>query len=88
MKPYRLTLTNALILGYGLHEQIDEVYDVRSATREEIESYHDSDYIEFLQRFVRRGLKVCIGFSSAHKDITQQPQRTSRRPFSVQLRRG
>ncbi|KAL0576264.1 histone deacetylase [Marasmius crinis-equi] len=50
MKPGRLTLTNALVMGYGLDKQIHNIYDVRAATRAELESYHDTDYIDFLSR--------------------------------------
>lgn len=50
MKPARLTLTNELVFGYGLHNQIHNIYDVRSATREELSVYHDADYLDFLSR--------------------------------------
>ena len=50
MKPHRLTLTNALVLGYGLDKQLHHIYDVRRATRAELEAYHDSDYIDFLSK--------------------------------------
>ncbi|KAF8915836.1 hypothetical protein CPB85DRAFT_1217254 [Mucidula mucida] len=50
MKPHRLTLTNALVLGYGLDKRLHHIYDVRRATREELEVYHDSDYIDFLSK--------------------------------------
>ncbi|KAF8232557.1 histone deacetylase [Tricholoma matsutake] len=50
MKPHRLTLTNALVMGYGLDKQIHHVYDPRPATKAELEMYHDHDYIEFLSR--------------------------------------
>jgi len=50
MKPHRLTLTNALVMGYGLDKQIHHVYDPRPATQAELEMYHDHDYIEFLSR--------------------------------------
>lgn len=52
MKPHRLTLTNALVMGYGLDKQIHHIYDPRPATKEELENYHDSDYIDFLSKFV------------------------------------
>ncbi len=52
MKPHRLTLTNALVLGYGLDKRLHHIYDVRRATREELEVYHDSDYIDFLSKYV------------------------------------
>ncbi|TRM63186.1 hypothetical protein BD626DRAFT_557650 [Schizophyllum amplum] len=50
MKPHRLTLTNSLVMGYGLDKQIHEIFDARPATREELETYHDTDYIEYLSR--------------------------------------
>ena len=63
MKPHRLTLTNALVMGYGLDKQIHHIYDPRPATKEELESYHDSDYIEFLSRFVTSLSKLCSTIS-------------------------
>lgn len=50
MKPARLTLTNALVVGYGLHKQMDCYFSPRPATQAELEEYHDHDYIEFLKR--------------------------------------
>ncbi|KAF9464546.1 hypothetical protein BDZ94DRAFT_1190820 [Collybia nuda] len=50
MKPHRLTLTNALVMGYGLDKQIHHIYDPHPATQTELEAYHDHDYIEFLSR--------------------------------------
>lgn len=52
MKPHRLTLTNALVMGYGLDKQIHHIYNPRPATQAELEAYHDHDYIEFLSRYV------------------------------------
>lgn len=52
MKPHRLTLTNALVMGYGLDKQIHHMYNPRPATQEELEMYHDHDYVEFLSRYV------------------------------------
>lgn len=49
MKPFRLTLTNNLVLGYGLHKHLD-MYDPRPATTEELVSFHDEDYVDFLAR--------------------------------------
>ena len=51
MKPHRLTLTNALVMGYGLDKQIHNIFDPRPATQEELESYHDHDFIEFLSKY-------------------------------------
>ncbi|KAG2073481.1 hypothetical protein BDR04DRAFT_1010541 [Suillus decipiens] len=50
MKPHRLTLTNALVMGYGLDKQIHHIYNPRPATQAELELYHDHDYIDFLSR--------------------------------------
>ena len=51
MKPHRLTLTNALVFGYGLDKQIHHIFNPRAATQEELEVYHEHDYIDFLQRY-------------------------------------
>ena len=50
MKPHRLSLTNALVMGYGLDKQIHHIYNPRPATQAELQEYHDTDYIEFLSR--------------------------------------
>lgn len=52
MKPHRLSLTNALVMGYGLDKQIHHIYNPRLATREELEAYHDPQYIDFLSKQV------------------------------------
>ncbi|SGZ01410.1 BQ5605_C033g11144 [Microbotryum silenes-dioicae] len=49
MKPHRLTLTNHLVMGYGLHRKMD-MYDPRPATAEELQTFHDEDYVDFLSR--------------------------------------
>ncbi|KAJ8097013.1 hypothetical protein POJ06DRAFT_37873 [Lipomyces tetrasporus] len=49
MKPFRLMLTDHLVLGYGLHDKMD-FYKTRPATEEEILQFHSEDYIDFLQR--------------------------------------
>ena len=52
MKPHRLTLVNALMIGYGLDKQIHQIYNPPPASREELLGYHDKDYIDFLSRHV------------------------------------
>jgi acetoin utilization deacetylase AcuC-like enzyme len=49
MKPHRLTLTNHLVMSYGLHRKM-EVFQPRRATEEEIRRFHADDYIDFLKR--------------------------------------
>lgn len=51
MKPHRLTLTNHLVLNYGLHEKM-EIFQPRRATDDEILNFHSSDYVDFLKRCV------------------------------------
>ncbi|GMM45436.1 histone deacetylase [Pichia kluyveri] len=49
MKPFRLMLTDHLVSGYKLHEQMD-LYQTERASKEELLNFHSADYIEFLQR--------------------------------------
>lgn len=51
MKPHRLTLTNHLVIGYGLHKHMD-VFQPQLASRDELEEFHDRDYIDFLSKSV------------------------------------
>lgn len=51
MKPWRLTLTNQLVLGYGLHEKM-AVYSSRKASEEELKAFHVADYLDFLKRYI------------------------------------
>lgn len=48
MKPFRLMLTDHLVSAYDLHHKMD-LYVPRRATRNELEQFHSSDYIDFLQ---------------------------------------
>lgn len=50
MKPWRLTLTNKIVLAYGMHEAMD-VYMSRAATNQELTQFHKQEYIDFLQRY-------------------------------------
>ncbi|CCX31102.1 hypothetical protein FPQ18DRAFT_340963 [Pyronema domesticum] len=49
MKPWRLTLTNQLVLGYGLQDYMD-CYSTRAATEDELAEFHSDDYLDFLKR--------------------------------------
>ncbi|GJJ11836.1 transcriptional activator that enhancespseudohyphal growth [Clathrus columnatus] len=69
MKPHRLTLTNALVLGYGLHKHIDNFFSPRAATKDELSAYHDADYIDFLSRQV---VAVSPGNENEIKDLVEQ----------------
>lgn len=56
MKPFRLMLTDHLVLGYKLHERMD-YYKPRRATKEEIEEFHAEEYVDFLQRVTPTNVK-------------------------------
>ncbi|PRT54582.1 putative histone deacetylase HOS2 [Wickerhamiella sorbophila] len=48
MKPFRLMLTDHLVLSYGMHNKMDW-YKPRAATEDEIEQFHADEYVKFLQ---------------------------------------
>ncbi|XP_010319010.1 histone deacetylase 6-like [Solanum lycopersicum] len=47
MKPHRIRVAHNLILNYNLHRKM-EIIEPFPATKEEIGSFHSSDYVEFL----------------------------------------
>ena len=49
MKPWRLTLTNKIVLSYGMQEAMD-LYMPSQATDAELKRFHKSDYVDFLRR--------------------------------------
>lgn len=51
MKPHRLTLTNHLVVGYGLHKQMD-VFQPQTASKQDLTAFHSDDYVDFLSRYV------------------------------------
>lgn len=56
MKPFRLMLTDSLVLSYGMQEHM-EWYKPRPATKDEILSFHNEDYTNFLQKVTPTTLK-------------------------------
>ena len=48
MKPFRLMLTDHLVIDYKLYEKMD-LFLPRSATKKELLEFHLEDYIDFLQ---------------------------------------
>lgn len=48
MKPFRLMLTDHLVISYKLYEKMD-LYLPRRATRQELLEFHLEDYVNFLQ---------------------------------------
>lgn len=49
MKPHRLRMTHALVLAYGLYKRM-EVFRPHPASAQEMEAFHSSDFIDFIQR--------------------------------------
>jgi histone deacetylase HOS2 len=47
MKPWRLTLTKHLVLGYGLQYAMD-TYEAVAAGKDQVRAFHDPDYVDFL----------------------------------------
>ena len=50
MKPWRLTLTNKLIMSYGMHDAMD-MYLSRAATEQELKAFHTDKYVKELQQY-------------------------------------
>jgi histone deacetylase HOS2 len=48
MKPWRLTLTNKLVVSYGMHDAMD-LYTSRAATEQELLDFHTEKYVKELQ---------------------------------------
>ena len=51
MKPWRLTLTNKIVMAYGMHSAMD-VYLSRAATYQELVDFHHEDYVKALKTYV------------------------------------
>jgi histone deacetylase HOS2 len=49
MKPWRLSLTKHLVLGYGLQYAMD-TYEAVSAGKDEVCKFHDPEYVDFLSK--------------------------------------
>lgn len=47
MKPWRLTLTKHLVLGFGLQYAMD-THEAVSAGKDQVYAFHDPDYVDFL----------------------------------------
>jgi len=49
MKPHRLTLTNSLVMNYGLYKHM-KMYIPPTASSSDLRRFHADDYIDFLSR--------------------------------------
>ncbi|MCJ1337290.1 histone deacetylase [Bachmanniomyces sp. S44760] len=85
MKPWRLTLTNKIVLAYGMHEAMD-LYLSRAATNQELVLFHTDEYIEFLQKLViipPRTLKASVDPLSRVTPFNQQEYTDSTIQFNI-----
>ena len=48
MKPIRIKMAHQLIVNYGLYRKM-EVYEPHWATKGELSTFHDKDYIDYLE---------------------------------------
>lgn len=64
MKPFRLMLTDHLVIAYKLYEHMD-LYQPRPASRDELLRFHSDDYINFLQR---------VTPENSHKFVSELPK--------------
>ncbi len=65
MKPFRLMLTDHLVIGYKLYEKMD-VYIPKPASRDELLNFHSEDYVDFLQKITPDNLSK---YSNLLKDF-------------------
>jgi acetoin utilization deacetylase AcuC-like enzyme len=63
MKPHRVRMAHALVLRYGLHNQMD-CYRPRPASSRDMAAFHSKDYISFLERAAPDAFGVKNGSSS------------------------
>lgn len=49
MKPHRLSVIHHLVMNYGLHKKM-QIFRPYRATAQDMQRFHDTDYIEFLQK--------------------------------------
>lgn len=49
MKPARIALTHNLVIGYGMDKKMLN-FRTTAATEEELQNFHEEDYLEFLKR--------------------------------------
>lgn len=68
MKPFRLMLTDHLVISYKLYEKMD-LYTPRRATREELLEFHSDDYIDFLSKVTPETVAKLPESTLAHFNI-------------------
>lgn len=68
MKPFRLMLTDHLVISYKLYEKMD-LYTPRRATKDELLEFHSEDYIDFLQSITPEKCKTISNDTLAQFNI-------------------
>lgn len=69
MKPFRLMLTDHLVISYKLYEKMD-LYTPRRATKDELLEFHSEDYIDFLQSITPEKLTIIFMETNSHHSIS------------------
>ncbi|KAH7110350.1 putative histone deacetylase [Dendryphion nanum] len=73
MKPWRLTLTKQLVIGYGLEYTMD-LYEPRPASKDELAIFHDREYLSFLSQITPQNINhddpryLTFGFGGESND--------------------
>ncbi len=68
MKPFRLMLTDHLVISYKLYEKMD-LYTPCRATKEELLEFHSDDYIDFLAKVTPETVTKLPESTLAHFNI-------------------
>lgn len=63
MKPHRLTMTNSLVMNYGLYKKM-KMYVPAAATADDMCRFHSNDYIDFLRRVTPNNVEEYSKFFS------------------------
>ena len=89
MKPWRLTLTKHLVLGYGLQYAMD-THEAVSASREQVCAFHDPDYVDFLAQVSPQTFPdLCrIQRFASHIPPKSQPDSVGLGPFNLSTSPG
>ncbi|KAK4542860.1 hypothetical protein LTR36_006049 [Oleoguttula mirabilis] len=72
MKPWRLTLTKHLVLGYGLQYAMD-TYEAVAAGKDQVRAFHDPDYVDFLAEVSPETFPALCEVEKYKKHIANSP---------------
>ena len=89
MKPWRLTLTKHLVLGYGLQYTMD-TYEAVAAGKDQVRAFHDPDYVDFLAEVSPETFKtLCeIPRFATHTPLKHEQDSVDLGPFNLSTSPG